>query len=397
MSQINVLGPVGFNSTGNYDSTKQYERLDVVYYEGSSYVAIQSSIGQLPTNATYWDKIAGKGDTGNGISSITKTSTSGLVDTYTITFTNGQTTTFEITNGANGSVVDVQVDGTSVVDNGVASIDGLTEMKQELEELYNMLPKVQGTGTTILLNETVAGKMLINLLGSNEQTVTGNNSIKITGKNLFDKSNAVVKSLNASDPAGSTNKYGSASNQKHVYIKCKPSTTYSIQKNNTINTVLGVFESVDEPAVGVTYKTLYLTTKSSTGKTTVTTGENAKYLDVRLCTNSTSAANLQTILDSIQIEESSSSTTYATYQGATYQINLGAIALANGDSIQKINDNWTIIRSDTTTELITDSTLINQLNTLKNARSYSEQTNITQENSSMPFVLNVEALKAFTE
>lgn len=40
-----------------------------------------------------------KGETGNGISSIEKTSTSGLVDTYTIYFTDGNSTTFEVTNG----------------------------------------------------------------------------------------------------------------------------------------------------------------------------------------------------------------------------------------------------------------------------------------------------------
>ena len=44
-----------------------------------------------------------KGDTGNGISSIVKTKTEGLVDTYTITFTNGDTTTFTVTNGADGA------------------------------------------------------------------------------------------------------------------------------------------------------------------------------------------------------------------------------------------------------------------------------------------------------
>lgn len=53
-----------------------------------------------------------KGDTGNGISSITKTGTSGLVDTYTITYTNGQTTTFTVTNGAKGDT-----------GNGIASIE----------------------------------------------------------------------------------------------------------------------------------------------------------------------------------------------------------------------------------------------------------------------------------
>ena len=43
------------------------------------------------------------GATGNGIASIVKTGTSGLVDTYTITFTDGSTTTFTVTNGQDGS------------------------------------------------------------------------------------------------------------------------------------------------------------------------------------------------------------------------------------------------------------------------------------------------------
>lgn len=48
-----------------------------------------------------------KGDTGNGIVSIAKTGTSGLVDTYTITFTDGTTTTFTVTNGADGDITNV--------------------------------------------------------------------------------------------------------------------------------------------------------------------------------------------------------------------------------------------------------------------------------------------------
>ena len=55
------------------------------------------------------------GATGNGISSIAKTSTSGLVDTYTITFTDGTTTTFDVTNGADG------INGT----NGTNGTDGV--------------------------------------------------------------------------------------------------------------------------------------------------------------------------------------------------------------------------------------------------------------------------------
>ncbi|MBQ7588378.1 MAG: hypothetical protein IJT37_10195 [Lachnospiraceae bacterium] len=53
------------------------------------------------------------GATGNGIASITKTGTSGLVDTYTITMTNGATATFTVTNGSDAIYDSL---GLSVVD-----------------------------------------------------------------------------------------------------------------------------------------------------------------------------------------------------------------------------------------------------------------------------------------
>ena len=62
--------------------------------------------GQIITNGIVVGGMIGqrgaKGDTGNGISSTSKTSTSGLVDTYTITYTNGDTDTFTVTNGEKG-------------------------------------------------------------------------------------------------------------------------------------------------------------------------------------------------------------------------------------------------------------------------------------------------------
>lgn len=41
-----------------------------------------------------------KGERGSNIATVTKTATSGLVDTYTITLTDGSTTTFDVTNGS---------------------------------------------------------------------------------------------------------------------------------------------------------------------------------------------------------------------------------------------------------------------------------------------------------
>ena len=62
--------------------------------------------GYIGTYEEWLESIKGdkgdKGEIGNGISSIEKTATEGLVDTYTITFTDGTTTTFTVTNGTNG-------------------------------------------------------------------------------------------------------------------------------------------------------------------------------------------------------------------------------------------------------------------------------------------------------
>ena len=53
------------------------------------------------------------GTDGVGIATINKTGTSGLVDTYTITLTNGETATFQVTNGMDG----VDLGAANIVDN----------------------------------------------------------------------------------------------------------------------------------------------------------------------------------------------------------------------------------------------------------------------------------------
>lgn len=78
--------------------------------------------------STTTDSIRGakgeQGETGNGIASIAKTSSVGLIDTYTVTYTDGSTWTYNVTNGQNGtgSVADVWQNGVSVLDDDVAKI-----------------------------------------------------------------------------------------------------------------------------------------------------------------------------------------------------------------------------------------------------------------------------------
>lgn len=63
--QTQVLGIVGVSNKGEYNSETNYEKLNVVTYNGSSYCATQNSKGKLPTNPDYWQLYAEKGDKGD--------------------------------------------------------------------------------------------------------------------------------------------------------------------------------------------------------------------------------------------------------------------------------------------------------------------------------------------
>lgn len=77
--------------------------LTLTFTDGTTYTTSSIRGEKGETGATGQTGQAGAtGATGNGIASVSKTGTSGRVDTYTITFTNGTTTTFNVTNGQNG-------------------------------------------------------------------------------------------------------------------------------------------------------------------------------------------------------------------------------------------------------------------------------------------------------
>lgn len=69
------------------------------------YSGTSASAPTTRSSYTWYQWKGERGLTGNGISTVYKTSTSGLVDTYTVTFTDGNTTTFNITNGSNISTI----------------------------------------------------------------------------------------------------------------------------------------------------------------------------------------------------------------------------------------------------------------------------------------------------
>lgn len=59
-----ILGRVSIYLRGDYNSTTNYETLDVVTYNGSSYACLKDCVGIEPTNTTYWQLLAEKGEQG---------------------------------------------------------------------------------------------------------------------------------------------------------------------------------------------------------------------------------------------------------------------------------------------------------------------------------------------
>jgi hypothetical protein len=65
MTKISTnLGKVATTPKGEYNDSIKYLKLDVVTYNGSSYVSLKESIGNLPTNTEYWQLLASKGEKG---------------------------------------------------------------------------------------------------------------------------------------------------------------------------------------------------------------------------------------------------------------------------------------------------------------------------------------------
>lgn len=92
---------------------------------------------------------------GNGISTITKTGTSGIIDTYTITFDNGTTTTFTVTNADNSKINAVLADIATVQNTTTASKNyAVGEFLILNGQLYKVTSAI-ATGATIIVGSNV--------------------------------------------------------------------------------------------------------------------------------------------------------------------------------------------------------------------------------------------------
>lgn len=183
------------------------------------------------------------------------------------------------------------------------------------------------------------------------RTVTGENVVRICGKNLFDKSNASIFNgymdyqLSLIANSGTTT----------VYIPCKGGETYTVQKEATgTNNRFCVYTTSDIPSGGGTALNYVGTPAGADNRTslTITTNASAKYLCVFLSTSSTTPS-VSDILATVQIELGSTATTYEPYQAQSYEIDLGddTLLLPNGTTtnagVSGVFDKNTVVVSRT--------------------------------------------------
>lgn len=138
-----------------------------------------------------------KGDTGNGISSIAKTASSDNIDTYTIFFTDGNNTTYNVVNGDVDCTKDVQINGNSVMENRIVDL----QTEGDYDELTNKLATVDDIPThnsELVNDEHFITKDENNLTYYTLATATGS-TIELT----MNQSTYVV-TLNLKNAAGTT-------------------------------------------------------------------------------------------------------------------------------------------------------------------------------------------------
>ena len=441
------------------------------------------------------------GATGNGISSIVKISSSGLIDTYRITYTNGTTYDYDVTNGEDGEVTQEQ-------------LDEVIEELENAKKIVNAIPKVTGEGTSLTLEDTAEYSMDLNLKGNTSQdgtptpdspqdikVVTGNNVVVLNSKNFLPKLinqksitiNGITATLNNDGSVtfnGTTTaqtNFQIGSNSNRIYLP--NATTFTLSKKSSSYAQINFIWHKYTSKTGTSTMDVCYLSPNDTSYTYTTSNEDYGYdFLVRI----QSGVTINNITLKLQLEIGIEATDYVPYQEKSYPINLGSIELCKigdyRDYIYEDNGKWYkygaigkvvldgsetfthyqegtlhifysdnlifaidnysdclsnyftcaksyaemvakvgnvtirgagrvlyftssittvadfkswlsthntivyyVLSTPTTTE-ITDTTLISQLNALKEATSYQEQTNINQENSNMPFIISAIAI-----
>jgi hypothetical protein len=210
-------------------------------------------------------------------------------------------------------------------------------MNNGTQQVWDNWDKTTGTGETLTLNNTEEAPMSLVYKGNTQQSATprpdypqpiqvvsGDNSIVVCGKNLFNKDNANIYNgyFTVNSPT-----ITSSSSHRTIYIPIEPNTTYTIQKSNAGGNdsrfAIGTTTTIPTTSVSVNQVQLDFTATHMT----ITTNAGSKYLVVWCYFTNNTAITFENVLSTIQVEKGSTTTTYEPYTGESYPINLGTTEL----------------------------------------------------------------------
>ena len=231
------------------------------------------------------------GATGNGIASITKTGTVGLVDTYTIAFTDGNSTTFTVTNGA---------DGTSdfaeylPIDSASGSIASFSDGAKNIP--------VESLKVNIVATQSGSGDPSPN----NIRPISGHTQADVVrcGVNVWDEVWEVGGFYTATGlPWAATDRI-----RNKNFIPIVPNAMYYIKIPNGANSNVFFYDANKE----------FISVRAGTNNVDFTAPSNAFYMNFN-----TGAVYGTTYKNDISINYPSTDTTYHSYNGTTHTIPFG--------------------------------------------------------------------------
>lgn len=207
------------------------------------------------------------------------------------------------------------------------SYNGSTTITQSIIDSLELQLEEGSTATTF--EKFVGGQPSPNPdYPQNIETVTGLQTIDITGKNLFDKDSNKLVNMNINT---STLKIYSDNTCTLSYIKCQPNTTYTISRRTPMTNRFVVATSENTPALNTDLLSATAITNNTTTSITITTPATANYIIVRFVYNNSDDYN--TYASTIQIEEGSQATTYEQYKEQNYLIDFRGKNLFNPSNV----------------------------------------------------------------
>lgn len=214
-------------------------------------------------------------------------------------------------------------DGTTLISVGGGSGGGTKEIEISDTEptdpdvkLWIDTGEVESIGSEIHIGTEIDNRVRTNIIKS---------------KNLFDKNNANI--ISGAYVANNVNVItSSGAGLKLLYIPITGGKTYTISKVSS--NVFRVTTTTQIPAIGVSIAST--TVNNSATSITYTTDTDAKYLVVNYYANADTLTE-QVILDSIQIEEGSTATTYESFNSTKINID-GKDIYNEGLSVYSTNE-----------------------------------------------------------